>query len=250
LFAQIVVSFTTHVASLGVIMQITEQQKLAAHRILLQDTYKESLYRTAKNLLGYQDVNKKTHGPICETLESSTKRKLIVCPRGAFKSTVGVVSYSIWILLNDPNARILIDSEVFTNSRNFLREIKAHLESFKVVSVFGNFKTKDDWTQSSLTIAQRTIAHKESSITCGGVGTIKTGQHYDYIIADDLNSHKNSGSPEGCEKVLTHYRYYTSLLEPNGTIAIIGTRYSANDVIGHILENEIMPQASEIQTQI
>lgn len=218
---------------------ITEAQKLAAHRILLQDTYKESLFKTAKYLLGYGDINERSHGEICRILESSTKRKLVVCPRGAFKSTLGVIAYSVWILLANPNARILIDSEVFTNSRNFLREIKAHLERFGVISIFGNFKTKDDWTQSSLTIAQRTIAHKESSITCGGVGTIKTGQHYDYIIADDLNSHQNSNTPEGQEKVITHYRYYTSLLEPDGTIAIIGTRYAANDVIGHIIAHEI-----------
>lgn len=228
-------------------MQITEAQKLAAHRILLQDTYKESLFKTAKYLLGYGDINEKSHLQICEILESQTRRKLIVCPRGAFKSTLGVVSYSVWILLNNPNARILIDSEVFTNSRNFLREIKSHLERFGVISIFGNFKTKDDWTQSSLTIAQRTIAHKESSITCGGVGTIKTGQHYDYIIADDLNSHKNSSTPEGQEKVITHYKYYTSLLEPDGTIAIIGTRYAANDVIGHIIANEIEGDKEKVE---
>ena len=218
---------------------IPKEVKIAGQRILLQDMYKESLFNTAKHLLGYGDINWRTHGPICQALENRSKRKLIVCPRGAFKSTLGVVSYSIWILINNPNARVLIDSEVFTNSRNFLREIKAHLESYRLASIFGSFKTKDDWTQSSLTINQRTKKYKESSITCGGVGTIKTGQHYDLIIADDLNSQQNSNTKEGCEKVITHYKYYSSLLEPDGTIAIIGTRYSANDVIGHILENEI-----------
>lgn len=228
-------------------MQVTPEQKLAAHRILLQDTYKESLFKTAKYLLGYGDINERSHGEICETLETGTKRKLIVCPRGAFKSTLAVISYSVWLLIREPNARILIDSEVFTNSRNFLREIKAHLESFRVTSIFGNFKTKDDWTQSSLTIAQRTKTYKESSIVCSGVGVIKTGQHFDYIIADDLNSHQNSNTPEGQEKVITHYKYYTSLLEPDGTIAIIGTRYAANDVIGHIIAHEIEGSHEKIE---
>lgn len=218
---------------------LTPVQKIEAYKEALRLSYKGSLFKTAKYLLGYKDIKSYTHSNICESLQAPTTRKLIVCPRGAFKSSIASVAYPIWLLINDPNKRILLDSEIFTNSRNFIREIKGHLESPDFIDLFGNWKTKHDWTQSTLTISVRSKNKKESSITAGGVGTVKTGQHFDVIIGDDLNSHKNSNTLDGRKKVIEHYRYYTSLLDPGGTIVIIGTRYAEDDVIGYILENEV-----------
>lgn len=200
--------------------------------------YKNSLFATAKLLLGYKDVNVQTHGRIVDCLESDSTRKLIVCPRGALKSSLGVVAYSIWILLRNPNARILIDSEIYTNSKNFIREIKAHLETERLTQVFGQFKSDSNWTEGSITIRQRTHPYKESSITASGVGAVKVGQHFDYIICDDLNSNKNSLTDEGRKKVIAHYRLNLSILEPTGTMVVIGTRYASDDILGFILSNE------------
>lgn len=220
-----------------------EKRKLV-DRYRLQDIYKNDLFKFAKICLGYSEMTERTHGRICQILQSESKRKLIVCPRGSFKSSLGVVAYTIWRLIRDPNERIMIDSEVFTNSRNFIREIKNHLESQRMVDLFGEFKTPHDWTQASLTIAQRDKNYKESSVVASGVGAIKTGQHFSLIIGDDLNSHQNSATPELRKKVIDHYRYYTSLLEPDGTIVIIGTRYASDDVIGYVIENEIKGRES------
>jgi len=200
--------------------------------------YRQSLYLTAKILLGYRDINWRTHGDMIHALEDETKRKLIVMPRGTFKSSLGSVAYPIWCLLREPNERILLDSEVYTNSKNFLREISQHLRSSRVTDVFGDF-VGCTWNEGEITIAQRTKVLKEASITASGIGAEKTGQHYDRIIMDDLNSPSNSETPEAREKVITHYKYNTAILEPHGTMALIGTRYAANDAIGFVLTNEI-----------
>lgn len=201
--------------------------------------YRKSLGRCSKLLLQYPDINIDTHGDIIDTLRSDTKRKLIVCPRGSLKSTLCDISYPIWLLLNNPNLRILIDSEVFSNSKSFLREIKAQLESERLTSLFGKFRSDQNWTEGSITIAQRTQARKEPSIQCSGVGAVKVGQHYDVIIMDDMNSNKNSNTKEGRQKVIDHYKLNISILEPDGVMAIIGTRYAEDDVIGHVLANEL-----------
>lgn len=214
------------------------EQEILLKEILKQD-YKRSLYLTAKKLLGYQDINRQTHGGMIHALEQPTKRKLLCVPRGCFKSSIGVVSYSIWLLLNNPNLRILIDSEVYTNSKNFLREIKAHLESKAVTELFGLFRSDTNWTEGEITIKQRTRVFKEASITCSGIGAVKVGQHYDVIIQDDLNSGNNSQTIEGRKKVIDHYKMNTAILEPEGIMVVIGTRYSADDLIGHILVNEV-----------
>lgn len=184
-------------------------------------------------------MTERTHGPICDMLMSPSKKKLLVVPRSCFKSSLASISYPIWLLIRDHNERILIDSELFTNSSKFLREIKGHLTSPLMVKLFGQFKTDFNWNDSEITIKQRTKIYKESSITCSGIGAQKTSQHYSVIIADDLSSLDNSMTADQREKVVNHYKLYISLLEPNGTLVVIGTRYSQGDIIGHILDNEV-----------
>lgn len=188
--------------------------------------------------LGYKDVTPFTHRPLINALESPTTRKLICVPRGSLKSSLGCVAYPIWLLLNNPNLRILIDSELFSNSATFLREIKGHLTGPDMTLVFGDFKTKT-WNEDEIVIKQRTKILKEPSITVGGVGTTRVGQHYDVIIGDDYNSPKNSNTIEKAQKVIDHYKYNLSILEPEGTYVIIGTRYSENDLIGWVLREQL-----------
>jgi len=199
--------------------------------------FRKSLWMTAYHLLGYRDLSHNTHDKPIRTLETQGN-KLLVLPRGTFKTSIAAVAYPIWRLINNPNLRILLDSELYTNSKNTLREIKSHLESQRFTALFGNWKTQV-WNEGELLIAPRTEIKKEASLTCSGIGAQKTGQHYDLIIADDMNSPKNSHTPELCKRVIDHYRFYTSLLDPGAEKVIIGTRYSANDLIGFILETEL-----------
>lgn len=201
----------------------------------LRHGFKDSVFHTAKHLLDFKDVNRETHGEIIDLLESNARRKLICVPRGCLKSSLACVAYPIWLLVNNPNLRILIDSELYTNSATFLREIKQHLESPLFIKLFGKMRTKV-WNESEIIIAPRKRNLKEASITCGGVGTTKVGQHFDVIIGDDYNSPSNTNTKENAEKIIQHFKYNISILEPTGTYVVIGTRYSQNDLIGWILE--------------
>jgi len=167
-------------------------------------------------------------------LEAPTKRKLIVMPRGSFKSSVGTIAYSIWLLIRDPNVRILIDSEVYKNSKNFLREIKNIIKSEKFKQVFGDWEGAI-WTEGEIVVSKRTKNLKEGSIVCGGVETVKVGAHFDVIIHDDMNSGNNSETVEMQEKVLRHYRMNFAILDPGGIMVVTGTRYCVLDIIGTVL---------------
>ncbi len=207
-------------------------------REAIRAEYLGSLYKLCKDLLGYRDMRWHTHGRMIEALEADTARKLIVMPRGTFKSSIGCVGYPIWTLMSYPNERILIDSEVYENSKNFLREIKGHLASDDFQAVFGDWRS-NTWNESEMTVSTRTKILKEASITASGIGAGKTGQHYDLIIGDDYNSPKNSQTSEQRAKVIRHYQMSTALLDPGKRMAIIGTRYAVDDVIGHILDKEM-----------
>lgn len=215
--------------------QITDEELLATEK----DQYLSSLYLFAKYCLGYHDLTEQTHLPIAEALQANTKRKLICVPRGCFKSTLSTIAYPMWLLLHNPNLRILIDSELYSNSKNFLREIKAQFETNKLVKrLFGDYKGPM-WNEGEVIVSKRTKPLKEPSIACSGIGAGKTSQHYDVIIADDLSSYQNCKNPDLAQKTIDHYRLYTSLAEPDATIVVIGTRYSENDIIGFIIQNEL-----------
>lgn len=222
--------------------RFSTSSKIKAGKLALIEEFKSSLYKTAKHLCGYTDMTWHTHGAMCEALQESTKRKLIVMPRGTFKSSIAVVAYSVWLLINNPNLRILIDSEKYENSKNFIGEIKGKLVGSRPVSIFGCFESDSKWAEGAFTIKQRTKLLKEATITASGMGAGKTGQHYDVIICDDLNTEENSESPDQRKKILRHYRMNTSILEPDGIMVVIGTRYATDDVVGHIINNEIGEQ--------
>lgn len=216
---------------------LSSEQKYKAISNVLKEHYKQDLFGFLKNCLGYTEVTDRTHGEIVDALSRPSKRKLICVPRGCFKSSIASVGFPIWCLIKNPNLRVLIDSELYTNSKNFLREIKGHLQSDEFINIFGNWKTTT-WNESEIIIEPRTKSYKEPSICVSGIGAEKTSQHYDIIIADDLNSASNSHTEEGRAKVIDHFRRYVSLLEPDGTIVVIGTRYATQDLIGWILETE------------
>lgn len=201
----------------------------------LRTVYLGDFYAFAKYLIGYQDMRIHAHDEIVRALESAATRKLVIVPRGTFKSSLCSVAYPIWRLLKDPNLTILIDSELYTNSKNFLREIKGHFVSERLTSIFGQL-AGNKWDESEIILRTRTKNIKEASITIGGVGTTKVGQHYQLIIGDDYNSPENSNSPEKCQKVIDHVRYNLNILNPGGEYLFIGTRYAERDILGFLLK--------------
>lgn len=217
----------------------SKEEKFHAAFELEREMHRNSLYLTSKYLLGFKDVNHHTHGRMINALENEKPKKLIVMPRGSLKSSVCSVAFPIWLLNKEPNLRILLDSELYSNSKNFLREIRLHMESSILTAFFGSYKSST-WNEGEITIKQRTKIVKEASITASGIGSEKTGQHYEVIICDDLNSPNNSNTKEGREKVINHYKYLTSILEPNGILVVVGTRYAVDDAIGNIIHHEIL----------
>lgn len=196
----------------------------------------DCFYFFSKINLGYKDLDKDAHDEPVRVLESKATRKIIVEPRGTFKSSLAVVAYPIWRLLKDPNLTILIDSEIYSNSKNFLREIKGHLKSDWFIKCYGDLEGPK-WDEGEIIIKTRTRNRKEASITVGGIGTVKVGQHYDLIIGDDYNSPRNSDTPEKCQQVIDHCRYNLNILNPGGEYVFTGTRYAELDISGFLFKH-------------
>lgn len=203
----------------------------------------DDLYYLNKYLLNYKDMSARSHKPVCRLLSEKGKRKkLIQLPRGFFKSSLVTIGYTIQSIAKNPDIRILIDNETYGNSRSFLREIKGHLDSPRVLELYPQVETNkrisDGATESTVIVMGRNRVLKEPTISCAGIDQVKIGMHYDLIIMDDLVSNRNVTTKEQMEKVIEHYKLALSLLEPDGELIIIGTRYHYSDLYGYLMERE------------
>lgn len=162
---------------------------------LRKQFYLDSLYHFNKFCLGYKDMVPHVHGPICNALQEMTTRKLICVPRGTFKSTNSTIGYPIWLLEKNPNLRILLDSEIYSNSKNFLREIKGHYEHNRDFRELFGDRVGPLWNEDEIILSTRKIHKKEPSIVCSGIGAGKTSQHYDCLVKGTMIYTSNGWKP-------------------------------------------------------
>ncbi len=150
-------------------------------------------------------------------------------PRRTLKSTICTGAFPIMVLLNNPNARILIDSETSDKAEQFLAPIKQTFESPFFQYLFGDLRSKHDWTQGSITIKRDGIL-TQPSITCGGLNRDKTSNHYELIISDDTQTDKNSQNREQIDSCISNYKLYDNLLDPGGMVLMPCTVWNFNDL--------------------
>ena len=206
----------------------------------VREACKENLKFLCKEFLHMSDWDDKVHSELAEQLKRPTDKKLILMPRGHFKSSVVTIGYAIQCLLKDPNIRILITNARWELSADFLDQIKDYLLNSDLKAFFGEFYYKDlSWTKTQITIAQKTEKKRRGpSIRAAGGESVLTGSHYDLIIHDDLVEQNNVRTKEQIQKVIDFITGSFDLLDPGGKMILIGTRWAEDDAYGDILKNQ------------
>lgn len=194
-------------------------------------------------------IGEKVDDILSDQFDPYRNKILLLLPRGTFKSSIVTIGFTLQYILNDPDARILIDSETYGKSKNFLAEIKGHLEGnpkyraiFKHIhGTFPDSNRKDSsirWTDTAVDLSCRTHVKKESSISCSGVDRSINGMHFDLIIEDDLHSEKNTTNKEQIQQVIDHRQLADSLLDPGCPKITIGTRWDFQDAYNDVLSRQ------------
>lgn len=205
------------------------------------------LYIFDKEILGYEQMAEAPHRLMCDSVILGGNRQLHLWPRGHFKSSCITIGYVIQQIALNPNIRILIANATLGNAKSFLREIKGHLEHNEALrAVIGDHVNKEDkWTETEIISAKRTRNLKEPTIQVAGVGQGLASQHYDLIVGDDLVNELTVTTAEQIEKTKNWFRLALSLLDPEGSVILIGTRYHFGDLYGWLIEefsHEFSPQ--------
>jgi predicted phage terminase large subunit-like protein len=206
----------------------------------------------AKYTLGYEKIGEE-HEVWQERLLDAVNihglhKLLFLKPRGTFKTTFYTVTLPLWLHLDNPNLRILIANAVSDNAEKFLAEITGHyLRNERLAWLYKQVRNEPipvDPRKSlttSLRLTNCTKIQKEPNIVTTGFGSSIVSSHYDVIIVDDLVDRNDRQSPTVREAKKKWFSDLASLLEPNGLLLIVGTRWSADDVYGYII-NELNPK--------
>jgi hypothetical protein len=208
------------------------------------------LYRWSKEVMGRDRMRPQPHAEMTAFLEKSCgdykfnsggqKLFMLLVPRACFKTTLGCEDLITLALKENPNLRSMIDCFGHGTSKKRLYGVKWQIENNeKLRDVVGDWKPdfkEDIWSNDQIVISARTKGDKDPSVATGGVDKSMVGSHYDLIVADDLVNDINCRTKDGRDKVYEHITNLLSILEPNGTLVVIGTRWHWDDAYGRILE--------------
>jgi len=219
-----------------------------------------TLYNLAKYVLDYTKITEKHRDVWCDPLEKNVKlyaRHLYLKPRGTYKSTIYTVSFTINLLIQDWfdnngkfTKRILVASATNELAQQFVGEIKQHLtENEKLHRVFGYNPVKRD-NQQEVWLYPR-VVKKEPNIKAKGALSGLTSEHYDIIICDDLANSEDRESETIREKKKRWLQDLISILEPDGLLIVIGTRWHSAEIYQEIIDNnKKLPESSKYHIEI
>ena len=157
--------------------------------------------------------------------------------------------YTTRRILKNHNLRAFIASSTTDMARTFLSAIKGYFSSERIIENYGDFMPssksdkyfKDNLQELTLTCRDNR-ALREPTIAVAGLEATRTSQHYDLIICDDLVVEENVGNFEQMDKTWKIWQTYLDLLEPDGEMWVIGTRYNPIDLYGRILTDYVDPR--------
>lgn len=211
----------------------------------LAERGKADLFFLCKGILGYSDINVRTHGPVIAFAQLEKRnRRMFLMPRSTFKSTIITIGTAIQDAIKNPDdARLLIVNEIHDNSVAFLSEIKGHFESNELFrALYADILpertqgTGSDWSQTRASL-KRALRYKDPTWDTNGVGGATTSRHYRRIIADDLIGEAALISPAKMEATIKWTGSLESLLvTPNDRIDFVGTRWMLNDLYGQVIK--------------
>lgn len=171
------------------------------------------------------------------------KFKMVLWPRGSFKSSVFDVAQVCWLIARDQNVRILVASETGKQARKFVAQAMAIIDSEWFKIRFGTHRGKK-WKDGEFYSALRTDKHKrEPTLIAAGVGEVWTGAHWDFVVMDDVVGKENSTTIQALEGVWEWFGEVLAQLDPGCKLLVIGTLWHHADIYCKLMND---PEKSKL----
>jgi predicted phage terminase large subunit-like protein len=183
------------------------------------------------------------------------KERLLLYPRGSFKSTLDIIDCVQWIL-NHPDVRILVLTASDDLATAFIDELKNYFtqaygaEPTILQSLFPDFVVpkKSDGASGRFICPCRTTnkssddEKKEPTAWAASILSNLPGWHCDHMKCDDVVNDKNSETAMLIAKVIKRVDMAESLIDPGGYKDLLGTPYAPSDLYTHTVEAAEKPE--------
>lgn len=179
------------------------------------------------------------------------KERMVLYPRGSFKSTLDVHDAVQWIL-NFPSIRILFLTAADDLAVGFVDECKGHfVEHLYEKSLMNLYFPEFCITEKELGNEARMEftcpvwkrqgkIRRERTLMSASITATLSGLHFEVIKGDDVISNRNSENEEQCKKVIKQINISVrKMLRPFGYFDAIGTRYADEDYYGEVIEKNV-----------
>ncbi|APU00294.1 terminase large subunit [Ralstonia phage RS-PII-1] len=211
-----------------------ESVELAAKRWAMLDLVREA-YPTFKPFL--EDVMSELgfdttllQKDIAEFLEHGPHYLMIQAQRGQAKTTI-TAAFAVWRLIHNPAERILVISAGGTQANEISTLIVRVIMTMDELECLRPDRNAGDRTSVEAFDVHHSLKglDKSPSVACVGVTGNLQGKRADLLIADDIESAKNSQTEHQREVLLQLTRDFASICS-TGRIVYLGTPQSINSI--------------------
>ena len=209
-----------------------------------------------------QGITPHFHQADCDRMDRLHDHKYVAtfAQRGGLKSTVYSIVWSIQQFLINPDITIMVNHAVEAEANKIVIEVggllqtNEYLRSLEPIGVYPKGHRKENHSYnicpsklSKKYISTSPSAHfsittrpkmnpttrRQYSMMAKGAGSEATGVHVDIIILDDIIGLVTLEESTGMAKIRRWYQVtIASVLNPNGRIRLVGTRYDEHDFYG------------------
>lgn len=215
-------------------MKLRESAELATIRrqklLVLQEHYPTFVpfLRDMMGELGFSTTEIQEN--VAEYLETGPAYLMIQAQRGEAKTTITAI-FAVWCLIHNPKLRILVVSAGETQANEISTLIVRLITSVDTLECLRPDKSMGDRTSVEAFDVHYTLkgVDKSPSVACIGVTGNLQGKRADLLIADDVESYKNSRTPVQREVILEITKDFTSI-NSTGRIVYLGTPQTMDSV--------------------
>lgn len=242
-------------------------------------------YYLATEILGFKLIDRKVHGPVFKhltqfgeaqgidnvsvdkpwqyvplnrdplkvpSLAKDVKRRLLLDPRGWFKTTINVITHTTQWILNFPDIAIYVihgNQDLSEELTDYIRTV-IFTNNQKMRYAFPEFccpinprsgRPISNWgNQSEFTVPCRKVHIPSPTVKAGSIGGQTAGQHFHVMKFTDVVNEQNSETPDQLQKVCRRFDMFENLLiNIQYWIDVEGTCYDYEDLYnGEIIARE------------
>ncbi|WP_035692610.1 phage terminase large subunit [Azospirillum halopraeferens] len=171
-------------------------------------------------------------------LDAGSRRLLLMAFRGAGKSTI-VGLFAAWLLLSDPNRRLLVLAADLALATKMVRNTKRIVEQHPNTAALKPPR-RDQWAVDQFTVARPRELRDPSMLARGIDGNI-TGSRADVVICDDVEVPRTCDTAAKRADLREKLAEIDCVLVPDGTRLYIGTPHTYYSIYAE----EARPEAGE-----